>query len=327
MIEGIVVAEENEDLLRDAWRAEEEEKKKRADGKREKTVLAMWRRFLMGLRIVTRLREEYGDADDGGFDINPFTARKSNQIGEKQPLEKDESEANDEAEEGGGFFKEDEDHDMGGGFIRDDGSEADGGGGFLNEEEEAITHGGGFEIVFDDEDGSNALSVFVPSTNALAQGGTMPLRDVIIQNEKQTSEGNTEYDSGQEIQRPTASPAARSAYFTKGIVINDAREDESSVITPNTENEASVPPGDEERPKPHAKTKIEVQIPVARATSGRKTRASKASEVLAVDIGTPSSGTRRALKRKAASGAKSKYFTDVGVAPGDGRSGKIARRK
>lgn len=325
MIEGIVIAEENEDLLRDAWRAEEEEKKKRADGKREKTVLVMWRRFLMGLRIVTRLREEYGDADDGGFDINPFTARKSDQIGKKQPLKKDESEADDEA---GGFFKEDEDHDMIGGFIRD-GSEADGGGGFLDDEEEAITHGGDFEIVFDNEDGSNALRdgcVFSPSANAPAQS-TMSLRDIIIQNEKQTSEGNNEYDSGQEIQRPTASPAVRSAYFTKGIVINDARGDESSVITPNTENEASVPPGDDERPKPHTKTKIEVQIPVTRATLGRKTRASKVSEVLAVDIETPSSGTRRALKRKAASGAESKYFTDVGVASGDGRSGKIARRK
>lgn len=327
MVEGIVIAEENEDLLRDAWRAEEEEKKKRADGKREKTVLAMWRRFLMGLRIVTRLREEYGDADDGGFDINPFTARKSVKISENQPLEKDESEADDEAEEGGGFFKEDEDHDMGGGFIRD-GSEADGGGGFLNDEEETITHGGGFEIVFENEDGSNALgdgSVFSPSANAPAQS-TMSMRDVIIQNEKQTSEGNTEYNSGQEIQRPTASPVVRSAYFTKGIIMNDARGNEASVITPNTENEVSVPPGDGERPKLHAKTKIEVQIPVARVTPGRKTRASKASEAMTADIGTPSSGTRGALKRKA-SRAKSKYFTDVGVAPDDGRRGKIARRK
>lgn len=151
MIEGIIIAEENEDLLRDAWRAEEEEKKKRTDGKREKTILAMWRRFLMGLRIVTRLREEYGDADDGGIDINPFTAKKLSQIGEKQPLGRDEREAVTETEEGGGFFREDESHEMGGGFVRDNGNEADGGGGFYNDEEKEVIHGGGFELVLDDE--------------------------------------------------------------------------------------------------------------------------------------------------------------------------------
>lgn len=147
--EGIIVAEGNEDLLRDAWRTEEEEKKKRADGKREKAALAMWRRFLMGLRIVTRLREEYGDVDDGGVDINPFTVRKSNQISRNQLFETDEREADNEAEENGGFFVEDESHELEGGFIRDD----DRGGGGFNGEEEAISYGGGFEVVLDDKDG------------------------------------------------------------------------------------------------------------------------------------------------------------------------------
>lgn len=246
--EGIIVAEENEDLLRDAWRTEEEEKKKRADGKREKAALAMWRRFLMGLRIVTRLRKEYGDVDDGGVDINPFTARKSDQISRNQPFETDEREADDEAEENGGFFVEDESHEMEGGFIRDDDR---GGGGFnYNGEEEAISCGGGFEVVLDDKDGSST-----PNPG-----------------------------------RQSPSPEARSPYFTKA---NDALHGGSLVISSNTEV-----------PKPRAKTRIEVQIPIVK--------------VRAPDIGTPgSSGTRRASKRRAvnvveAETGQSKYFTDGG---------------
>lgn len=265
--EGIIVAEENEDLLRDAWRTEEEEKKKRADGKREKTALAMWRRFLMGLRIVTRLRKEYGDVDDGGVDINPFTVRKSNQISRNQPFGADEREADDEAEENGGFFVEDESHEMEGGFIRDD----DRGGGGFNGEEKAISYGGGFEVVLDDKDGSST-----PNT-------------------------------GQQ----SPSPEVRSPYFTKA---NDVRHGGSLVASSNTEV-----------PKPRAKTRIEVQIPIVRV------RARNASEVPVLDspdIGTPSSsGTRRTSKRRAvnvveAETGQSKYFTDGGESGKRRRIGK-----
>ncbi|USP74705.1 uncharacterized protein yc1106_01979 [Curvularia clavata] len=61
VITGVVVAEENEDMLIDAWEAEEAEKQRKEREKREKFLLGLWRRFTSGLRIVSRMKEEYGE--------------------------------------------------------------------------------------------------------------------------------------------------------------------------------------------------------------------------------------------------------------------------
>lgn len=73
-------------------------------------------------------------------------------------------------------------------------------------------------------------------------------------------------------------------------------------------------------------------LPISRVTLGRETRVPKIPVLGSMDIGTPSSGTRRVLKREAVVGAKSKYFRAIGVAPGEEegerrKMGKIARRK
>lgn len=271
--EGIIVAEENEDLLRDAWRTEEEEKKKRADGKREKAALAMWRRFLMGLRIVTRLRKEYGDADDGGVDINPFTARKSNQISRSQPFGTNEGEADDKVEENGGS------QEMEGGFIRDD----DRGGGFFNGEEEGISYGGGFEVVLDNKDGPST------PTNVPAQNDTKSLRDVITE---KIGEGNTEYKLGR-------GSSSQSPYFTKA---NGARHGGSLVISSNTEI-----------PKPRAKkTRIEVQIPTVRVRARKASKVPVLDSPDIGTPGTRRASKRRAVNLVEAETGQSKYFTDGG---------------
>lgn len=319
MIEGIIVAEENGDLLHDAWREEEGENKKRADGKRERRALAMWRRFLMRLRIVARLREEYGDEDGGAVDVNPFMARKSNQNSEKQPIEI-EREANDEVEEGGGFFREGKGHEMGGGFIRD---EVYGGGGFVNG-----------EVVLDEESScAPSDSVFVSSTNIPAQVSAMSSRDMLTQKEKQLGGGNTKYDPGQETQRPTASPEVILAHFVNGIAVNGEFGGRPSAISRNTKDGVSAEPlGEDGGPESRAKTRIKVQVPAAIVTPARKTtyRASKASGVLVLDstdTGTPSSssGTRRVPKRKVGQRKQSKYFMDGGVASDGGGESKRRR--
>ncbi|KAJ5666774.1 hypothetical protein N7462_011183 [Penicillium macrosclerotiorum] len=80
VIQGVVVASENEDLLRDAWRADAIEKQKREQLKAEKRILQTWRKFLFGLRIAERVREEYGGGDlaeDRERDShNPFALRR-----------------------------------------------------------------------------------------------------------------------------------------------------------------------------------------------------------------------------------------------------------
>lgn len=76
VITGVVVAEENEHAVIDVWEKEEEERRIREEGKREKMALATWRKWLMGLRIIQRVRDEYGgDADTEAHkeEMNPFT--------------------------------------------------------------------------------------------------------------------------------------------------------------------------------------------------------------------------------------------------------------
>ncbi|KAI9680991.1 MAG: hypothetical protein M1829_001071 [Trizodia sp. TS-e1964] len=113
LIQGVVIAAENEELLIETWEAEEEERKRKEDGKREKVALAMWRKFLMGLRIVKRVREEYGgDHNEELADaVNPFTNR-----GRKAQV-KDDMPIGDELG-GGGFLPEDDEHAGAGGFFQ-----------------------------------------------------------------------------------------------------------------------------------------------------------------------------------------------------------------
>jgi xeroderma pigmentosum group C-complementing protein len=143
VLTGVVVAEEYEDLVRDAWKTEQAEVKRKEDTKRTAASLGWWRKMLMGLRIVERMRAEYQDGDDAEAS-NPFVKRAKRQSGDVGPAPGSLGFHDDEDDGAGGFFRpgheEEEvpqsrrsavDH----GFT-DDG--ANGGGGlFLDEEDDA----------------------------------------------------------------------------------------------------------------------------------------------------------------------------------------------
>ena len=78
VITGVVVAAEHEHSVIDGWERDEEERRKKEEGKREKVALHLWRKFLMGLRIIERVREEYGGDADAHMkeEMNPFTNNK-----------------------------------------------------------------------------------------------------------------------------------------------------------------------------------------------------------------------------------------------------------
>jgi xeroderma pigmentosum group C-complementing protein len=139
VIQGVVVASENEDLLKDAWRADDAEKRKKEQLKAEKRILQTWRKFLFGLRIMERVREEYG-ADDGDGDTerdshNPFASRQARSQGQARPPPVREALPEwpgEPADRGGGFLLPGEDDgdpaDRGGGFLlpgEDDGDDGD----------------------------------------------------------------------------------------------------------------------------------------------------------------------------------------------------------
>lgn len=64
VIQGVVIAEENHETVMVELEKDEAERVRKEDEKRRKAALSQWRRFLMGMRIAERIRQEYGEIDD-----------------------------------------------------------------------------------------------------------------------------------------------------------------------------------------------------------------------------------------------------------------------
>ncbi|KAL4874609.1 Rad4 transglutaminase-like domain-containing protein [Aspergillus karnatakaensis] len=187
VIEGVVVAVENEDLVKDAWRADNEEKRRKEARKAEAKILATWRKFLFGMRIAQRVKEEYADEEEGG-DLpdayNPFASRKGKSTGTPgTPAEAaarsgsrpvglvDEDEEMDDADaRGGGFLLGGDDDGDAGDLIveerappvrrarriaKDESSVPDP----EEEEDDTAASGGGFLLDGDDEGDAGGLIV------------------------------------------------------------------------------------------------------------------------------------------------------------------------
>ncbi|MCJ1401842.1 hypothetical protein MMC11_005059 [Xylographa trunciseda] len=110
VITGVVVASEHEDAVIDEWEKDEEERRIKEEAKREKAALSMWRKFLMGLRIIERVQEEYGGDANGHMkeETNPFTNKKKR----AKPMSADSDLPNDANDTlAGGFIPEDQDQD------------------------------------------------------------------------------------------------------------------------------------------------------------------------------------------------------------------------
>ena len=79
LLNGVVIGEENRALVLEAWTQDEEERRIKEEGRREKNALALWRKWMMGLRVLQRVNLEYGD-NDGTYiadELNPFTNSKN----------------------------------------------------------------------------------------------------------------------------------------------------------------------------------------------------------------------------------------------------------
>jgi xeroderma pigmentosum group C-complementing protein len=123
VLTGVVVAVENEDTVIDAWEVEEAEKARKEAEKREKLVLSLWKKFMSGLRIVERMKAEYGEDVELPVKAAPVVKVKS----KENKSEWEVFQNQDDFE--GGFLREDgprtrdepvranEDEDMAGGFF------------------------------------------------------------------------------------------------------------------------------------------------------------------------------------------------------------------
>ncbi|KAM3072351.1 hypothetical protein ACMFMG_009160 [Clarireedia jacksonii] len=164
IITGVVVAEENLEAVMEEWEKDEAERVRKEDEKRMKAAIGMWRKMLMGLRILERMREEYGnDAGDEVDLMNPWTnSNKGKQKEEEGNVEEKAIRMQQQDEDmAGGFFpegheeEEPETHHSTSFFpvVAEDEHGDEGGGGFIVEDEsEDKDSGGGGGFVVEDED-------------------------------------------------------------------------------------------------------------------------------------------------------------------------------
>jgi xeroderma pigmentosum group C-complementing protein len=209
VLTGVVVAKENEGIVRDAWRVEQAEQKRKEDTKRTALALQCWRKMLFGLRIVQRMERDYADAGGEGEEINPFV-NKAVREGRDEAAYQDASVA--EEEMAGGFFRPGHEEEEipqtrnrreqhgGGGFFAE-GEEPDetehdhGDGGFLVEEG-GDDHGGGF-IAEDVEESTETTPKAGPVSLQMLHKSTDGAMD---------DEDESESDEG-EIKAPIRRPA------------------------------------------------------------------------------------------------------------------------
>lgn len=151
IITGVVVAEENFDLVMEEWEKDEAERVRKEDEKKTKAAIGMWRKMLMGLRIIERMTDEYGHGGEEVDAVNPFNNKnkKGKEVDGDPELEEKALEMQQQDEEmAGGFFpegydeEEPEEHHSTSFFpvvaSQDDG---DGGGFIVEDEGKEITNG------------------------------------------------------------------------------------------------------------------------------------------------------------------------------------------
>lgn len=174
VITGVVVAAEHENLVIDEWEKDEEERRQKEEGKREKMALHLWRKFLMGLRIVERVREEYGGDADAHMkeEMNPFTNNKK--IKHLKP-------GVSHTESTNGTTVRQVDQDDAGGFLPD-ADESVAGGFFLpghDREEAAHQHSGGFTVEDEIFPKRTLVSPASPQADDLFERAAVRARSVI----------------------------------------------------------------------------------------------------------------------------------------------------
>ena len=149
VLTGVVVADANEQMVRDAWHEDQKEIRRKEDTKRRAAALHWWRKMLLSLRVFERMRAEYSNRPKGGEESNPFVRVKGGKGSYGVGVRAEGDFAEDGG--GGGFFP---DHDDGEHEQDQAGVHRRGPGDELAVDADHDATGGGFLI--DDQDQSIA---------------------------------------------------------------------------------------------------------------------------------------------------------------------------
>lgn len=293
VLTGVVVAEKHATLVRDAWRADQAEQRRKEDVKRAALSLHWWRKMLMGLRIIARMQAEYTVTDGGAPEAaNPFVRRA-----QREGRDITEKSTDEEEYAGpGGFLPpghEDEEvrkqqngreggEDFGGGFLVDDENAAD------------ATEGGGF-LVEDGSDGQDDANTRTAGESSLGPRSLQSLHHSTYaqgQNNEDV-DGEEELDSDPSVpmsQRRKSTPKKQKG---KATPVSRRRQVAKEPSDSDDLSELSESP-DEYIPPANTTTKGK-----AKQVKGRQS-ASKARS------GKPAASSRRVSTR--ATARKSRYF-------------------
>jgi xeroderma pigmentosum group C-complementing protein len=110
VIHGVVIGLNDEKIVRQRWREEQEVLKAREDGKRTAAALGTWRKMVVGLRILERMKVEYDVSGGVSEERNPFVekARREGRSGAVVDLTGDGTD---------GDHEDVNEDDMAGGFV------------------------------------------------------------------------------------------------------------------------------------------------------------------------------------------------------------------
>ncbi|KAI7090702.1 Rad4-domain-containing protein [Hortaea werneckii] len=310
VLTGVVVAKENEGMVRDAWRAEQEEVKRKEDTKRTGLALQWWRKMLLGLRVLERMRVEYADSAGKEEEFNPFVARarregrddSSGKVEDAHEVEDGTGGADTEMG-GGGFFPEGYDEEevsqkRESPTEQDTGPGQDGDGGFLVQEgqEHDAEPGGGFlfEEDADDEKTEHAES-------------RAPIMPMSLQSMHKTAGTESQAVKNEEMEDSNEGPAPLPRRQTKASVNaawNGEEESELSEIEDHVDDEAA------DASSPNDDESADITPPPSRKQK-RNTQASP--KVIVTPRGKSGGSAARATRSRSSVGngkasVRSKYF-------------------
>ncbi|RKK17635.1 hypothetical protein BFJ66_g7516 [Fusarium oxysporum f. sp. cepae] len=236
VIQGVVIAEENHDMVMVELEKDEAERARKEDEKRRKKALAQWRRFLMGMRIAERIRQEYGEITD---EISVFGHARDSVQTKKQPQVEDEEMA-------GGFLPE--------GYVEEE------------EEEEPQAHhtSSFFPAVDEDDDGDDGL---VMEHDGADQQRVMMQMEV---DSKQEPSPESQVEAGSESE---PEPRPVNTKFDAGLK-HEEEEEEEPKLDPQSEAE-SEPPQTSARIRRRGPANVAKEKPSAGRATRRSTRSGR----------------------------------------------------
>ncbi|PVH98953.1 DNA repair protein rhp42 [Periconia macrospinosa] len=277
ILTGVVVAAENEDLVIDAWEADQEQKAAKEADKKEKLILGMWKKFFVGLRTVHRLRREYGDEAELPTPILNTPAEEDAKKSEWDTFK-------DHGDFEGGFLRDDQETSGGGGFVADD--EAMAGGFFAPSQEEPSYIG---EMTIDHGDAERLNQQSTPTTrtdhqaprslhsmhqNPPSEDGVEEDEDANADNQEEDGEEEDESDANEDLNTTSATlkkslparrprPPKQSPHFkTRGRGTKHIPKTSASNLKTRKSITTASPPPQPERtvPKRKAATQSEKMV-------------------------------------------------------------------